>query len=156
MNQHDVRFLLSIRKPATTIQSILKMYKLTGENCSIENAVQYYTERMNWLSEFGGRLDQSRALFFCGEELLEKPEQTLWQIKDFLQLEFELQMEYKIFQDTGKRGKGDVSDRIKTGKILPSRKSRDFNIPSKLLSRAQSSYEHCFRTLEPLSAKGDI
>lgn len=150
VDREGVRFLLSIREPGPTLVSILRMYRLTGDGGSIEQACDYYTKRLTWLGEFGRSLSREKAMFFPGELLLDDPEQLLGQVGTFLGLRSAIQPTYQLFPDTGKRGKGDMSQRIKSGKILPPRKTQDSAIAEEFLAPARDAYETCLNALDHL------
>jgi hypothetical protein len=147
----DTRFLLMVRRPEPTIASILRMYELVGDDCSVEQACEYYCSRLGYLARVAGKLLPGSALFFRGERLLEEPENVLRSVKRMLDLSTPLRPEYGLFENTGQRGKGDVSSQIRSGKILKPKQAHSVDMPDRLRCAIHGSYENCLQACEGMS-----
>jgi hypothetical protein len=152
LNLPDVKIVFMIRKPAPTIASLVRLAAEFGakseflEKCiDPAHCCDLYVERLRILSEHCMALDKP-AVYFDAEDLMDRTDVILGAIRDELGLREPLSEHYRTFRHTGEGG-GDMSERIKSGRINRSESHRyDVIIPESPLARAEHAYEQA-RTL---------
>jgi hypothetical protein len=149
LNCPDVQILFAIREPAATIASTVRLgaedadrdvfwteFRDPARSCDL------YVDRLRVLEEYCMAI-KGEAIYFDAEDLIGRTDRVLEVIRDALGLRQPLSEQYRTFDHTGERG-GDISERIKSGRIERSKGDRrDVSIPEAILARAQDAYEHC-------------
>ncbi|MCE0493271.1 sulfotransferase [Vibrio salinus] len=114
------KYIFLLRDPERTMSSMIKMHlrdhNLEEDIYKLEN---YYLSRIDNMIENWNNLKGDK-IYISSEELVEKTQEQLRSLSNFLCLSEPLTEHYKIYNDTGKGGVGDPSSNIKSGKILKS------------------------------------
>lgn len=142
----SVTCLFFLRRPAETIQSILKMERSSGSAnawATPEGAVNYYVARLAQLEKFARNRPVGCDLFLRSEALLTESELALSRLSKGLHLKTPLAPEYRTFKYTGQPRHGDPSAHIKSGRIVSVPLSDQVSLSGALLDRAQASYSRC-------------
>lgn len=141
LRRSDVYPLLMVRAPKPTIESILRLQ--ARFITSVEEAERYYVERLQQLQRIV-EISAGKAMFLQGEALIQRTDETLQQLGNWLQLGTPLQQDYQRFQHTGKRKLGDSSDHIHAGRILSEAERKHegaLTITAAQIPRAEVAYE---------------
>lgn len=151
LQRPDLRLFVVLRRPEPTMKSILHMGRKKGENSGFGDpkwVSQYYCERLRQIVDEVRRSPRPVGFLFA-EDVVERTDEVLEAMRKWLGLSAPLQRDYQIFFDTGSRSRGDWSDRIRKGTVLPPDKNRysDIVLPPLLLEQAQATYEACRRSL---------
>ncbi|WP_347330118.1 sulfotransferase family protein [Marinimicrobium locisalis] len=122
------KLVMMIREPEPTIKSIVKIFsdKPNSQWADQESAERYYVDRLRELARLSAEF-RGRYFVLKSEDLISDTDQTLRSLSEFLALETPLSEHYKTFAKTGRRGFGDSSSNITTGKIV---KEKPVNEPS--------------------------
>src|SRR5262249_35796081 len=145
LNRPNVKILFTIRKPAATITSIVKLgldtrmrgrfWEKYQEPC---RACDLYIARLHALEETCLAM-KGKRFYFDGEDLIDRTEVILEALQRYLDVRQPLSEHYRTFGHTGVVG-GDVSERIKSGRIDRSRSDgRNDVVPEHLIDRAQEA-----------------
>jgi hypothetical protein len=144
-----VKILFALRLPDDAIRSIVNM----ALNLDRSHQVAEFRDPRNVLNYYVGRLDtlkqqcqgmKARALYIDADDLLSQTDRVFTFLKRELKLSQDLSENYETFDHTGQPQAGDVSSRIKSGKI--DRKKSDFReieIPDDILARAREAHDSC-------------
>ena len=119
LNRKGVKTLITIREPEQTIKSIVSLFRNNfgaHEYQSVDEAFNYYCERVNTLASMAPEIDN--YFFFKAEKLKTDTDKLLASIANWLTLEAPLSKEYDQFVLTGKKDSGDKTRRLKTGKLV--------------------------------------
>lgn len=135
-----------IREPQAALSSMVETlgrhYGLT-----LDEGMDYYLERLPTLARYAqAARDGSRSFFLTYDDLLTHPQRVLRHLEAFLQLRSPLSESYQRFAFTG--GSGDPSERIRSGRILPSRRSAPLNLSDADLTRVRRVYADSSEALE--------
>lgn len=147
INRDDVKLIVLLREPEPTIKSIINMMHVVPpekDALSHQNpmwALDHYTSRLAYLEACIKRT-QSPVLFLDAKDIIQHTEIVLMTLARWLQLETDLNRQYRVFPETGVPGKGDPSDVIKTGSVLTSETDRydRIEVPEDMLDRARAGY----------------
>lgn len=149
LQQSRVRFLFLLRRPRPTIASILQLQRrYYPQVWSTARAIEYYVERLQFLTRLAGELrDATRAAHIEYETLTAQPDQTLRALQAFLGLPQEFSKTYGIHAFT--QTLGDPGPRIISGRILPDAWSADVDLDASEseLERAVQAYGECHHAL---------
>lgn len=118
LNTSGTKTLLSIRRPETTIPSILKLYAKVNpkhEFANLDGAINYYLERLEQLVKYSQSLKD--YYYFDAEALRENTEQCLSEISEYLDLSSSLKSEFKTQKLTGTPRVGDSSGNLNAGRV---------------------------------------
>lgn len=118
LNTRGTKTLLSIRRPETTIPSILKLYAKVNpkhEFASLDGAINYYLRRLERLTICSQNLKD--YCYFDAEELRQNTEQCLTHISNYLELKLPLEQEFKTQKLTGAARVGDSSGNLNAGRV---------------------------------------
>lgn len=146
------KFIFLLREPESTIKSIFHMGHILGNDWhknpdnAIENAANYYCTRLSCLQKYA-EMNNGNNYFIESDDLLNKTDDLLKDLTDWLNLASPLQNRYSKFSQTGKPGRGDPSENIQAGKITKTKSYSNIEIPREILKKADSSYEKCKETL---------
>ncbi|MGQ8365233.1 sulfotransferase family protein [Glaciecola sp. 1036] len=114
----NAKFIFNLRDPEDTFKSLLKRHlQIEGED-SIFKLKRYYNERLIFMESLWDKLNPEQRIYINSDTLIEQPTHVLAELTDFLDLANPLQPEYKTNEHTGQSGKGDMSENIKSGKII--------------------------------------
>lgn len=122
----NVSILVSVRSPMPTIRSIMAMGRDIEPShfwSSVDNATQYYVDRLAYLADIVERAQNPLVLF--SDQLLVETEITLRELQLGLGLREELQESYPLRELTGVAEFGDTSNFIRAGKIVRERSSHE-------------------------------
>ncbi|HEX2583564.1 MAG TPA: hypothetical protein VHL14_00410 [Steroidobacteraceae bacterium] len=153
LDRSTVRTIIFIRKPESTLRSILINNAYASEKKQIKGvqaACDYYVSRLHRLRMEGERLGKD-ALYFQSESLISSPQALLTALSNWLNLGTPLRTEYEVGSRTGEAGFGDPSPNIRQGKILGPEAStikKDIVIPRIVLHEAEAAYERCNDALQ--------
>jgi hypothetical protein len=140
------RAILLLRQPIDVVQSILHMgthLDPLERNTNVEHVTNYYIARLERLAELSARLGR-RAAFVESEAVLERTDDTLEFLRDYLELSGPLARQYRRFAKTGEPGFGDPSPTIRSGEINGSRARRAaFAMPSALIEKITAAHAIC-------------
>ncbi len=115
LRRNDLHRLVMVRHPRATIESVLRLQaRYISE---VGEAERYYLERLERLKRIVIESD-GECLFMQGEALVQRTDEVLQTLSEWLQLEQPLSSEYQRFQHTGKRRVGDSSAHIHTGRVV--------------------------------------
>jgi hypothetical protein len=157
------RAIILLRQPVDVVQSIVHMGRhldLNEQNSNVANAAQYYVERLGQLTQLA-RAFGTRAAFVESETLMNRTEETLTFLQNFLALDSPLERRYRSFAKTGKPGYGDPSEMIHTGEIGGNRDRQrpSYSIPTALIAQAVTAHSACLSACRqncvPVSATGE-
>lgn len=118
LNTSGTKTLISIRRPETTIPSILKLYAEVNpkhEFASLDGAINYYLRRLEQLTTCSQNLKD--YCYFDAEELRQNTEQCLTHISNYLELKLPLKSEFKTQKLTGAARVGDSSGNLNAGRV---------------------------------------
>lgn len=120
------KLIVMIREPEATVTSILKIFadKPDSQWADRESAERYYVERLEELARLS-RVFKGRYFFLKSEDLIVDTAQTLQALSRFLELPTPLSERYETFSKTGRRGFGDSSSHITSGKIVKEKGADD-------------------------------
>lgn len=113
------KVVMMIREPEATVKSILKIFadKPDSRWADQSSAERYYLERLQELRRLSD-VFKGRYFFLKSEDLILETEHTLESLSHFLELSVPLSQRYEKFSKTGRRGFGDSSSNITSGKII--------------------------------------
>lgn len=146
------RALIFIRRPAPTLQSILRMHALRpqvawhGDPAAV---AQYYCERLTWIAAVGVLL-KDRALAFPAEAIPGRTTELLGAIAAHLDLGSPLAPVYTRQRYTGQAAHGDISANIRAGEILPVSTAVEGECPgfsAEMLRQCERTYQRCMAVL---------
>jgi hypothetical protein len=142
------KFIFLLRKPESTIKSAMQMGDITGNdsNKNQEKVSEYYCSRLSRLKEFAETIGGD-YYFLESDDLVNNTEYILGELTGWLGLDTPLVENYLMFNNTGKPGYGDPSDKIRAGKILKTKGHSDIKIPQKIIQRSEYYYEKCRASL---------
>jgi hypothetical protein len=143
---HDpsVWTLFSVREPEATIKSTVAM-ALSGSNpdrnwkTDLGKVGTYYVRRCEGLVRYAER-KPTRSAFFVAERLIDRSDETLTMLSDFLELRTPLTSTYEKKTNTRRRGFGDPSENIAAGEIKRDRKQHDVVVPDDILAECTAAY----------------
>jgi hypothetical protein len=107
-----------VREPISTIKSIAYMYSKSPSSSDINNAAEYYINRLEEIREIYLKLPKELCYCVNSENLITNPEKELYNLSNWLKLTTPLSKDYDLFNNSGKPGFGDSSENILTGKII--------------------------------------
>ena len=142
------KFIFLLRKPESTLKSIINMGFITGEDWykDPEQALKYYCSRLERLEKLSIKT-KGNYFFIESDELIYNTETTLTNIATWLELKHPLTKEYSIFNNTGKPKYGDPSAIIKSGILMKTKGYPEIKIPNTILEEGILCYQHCLNTL---------
>lgn len=151
----NIIFIICIREPISSINSLFKLYKyeLKYKNFNMGMLVDYYVNRLNYLSEISNSEDL-KYMFLKAENIILDTDKTLQNISEFLDLNSDLKSEYQMFNNTGSKGAGDPSKKIKSGYIDSDKEEKiEITLDNKTEESLNKEYN---RTLEILKSNSDV
>lgn len=134
-----------IRTPEPAIASIIEM---GGPYSDHLFASDYYSGRLRELTRIAREMS-SPGLMIRSEHLIEATTRVLEGLEHFLGLGEPLTDSYRIFSQTGRRGRGDTSNAIFGGRIMRERQSESrVEVGRDALARGDHAYRGCLEVLE--------
>jgi len=134
-----------IRTPGPAISSIIEM---GGPYADHLFASDYYSRRLRELTRIAHGMS-SPALLIRSEHLIEETTRVLKGLEQFLGLGEPLTDSYRIFSQTGQRGRGDTSSAIFGGRVVRERQSEfRLEVERDALARGTRAYRDCLEALE--------
>lgn len=142
-----VRVLFLLRRPETSIASILELYRLHyAQPWSAARALEYYVERLEFLKTLAeGLPSENCAALLTYETLMQSPHETLQALRSFLKLRHGFSQTYRTHPFTGTHG--DPGPKIRTGRIVRPQPAAHLPVAGVQLDRAIEAYERCHRAL---------
>lgn len=144
--------ILFIREPVESIKSIIAMGRKNGnqiyDNSSF--ACDHYCSRVEEIIAIAQGLPEEDHLFFDSSQIVENTVSTLKEIENFLGLQTPLKTSYTLFNDTGKRHKGDSSKNIQAGEVLDLKSDRyaDIQLDEAIITKAEAAYQRALTILK--------
>lgn len=139
-----VRVIFLIRQPEETIESLLRLKSHWHE----QDALHYYTERLAALEAYAQAMnDRQKSFLLSYETLINQSPAALLAMQRFLELRSPLSEEYRLTRQTGLRGIGDSSEKIKSGRIIRSHQPSIFKLADAHAEAATTAFERCRSTL---------
>ena len=118
LNRTGAKILISIRKPETTIPSIIKLYQgidPSHDFCTVKGATTYYINRMKYLTNISQQLND--YYYYDAELLRNNTAECLKGISNFLGLSVPLSSEFKTLKFTGVGNAGDRSGNLNAAMV---------------------------------------
>ena len=144
LSHKQVRCIFLIRNPQDTIQSIVHLTRVFYKPWSTEQAVDYYSERLEMLVRYAEYLQGRReTMALTYEALVNETPSALRRLESFLELNTTLTEHYALQPFTGERG--DPSPNIRAGVVVDHRVSPTIDIPTRDFERALAAYRRCTR-----------
>lgn len=141
---NNVKVIISLREPAETIPSILKLYAKVDsahEFSTIEGAVAYYSQRLDALQNYSENL-KDNFVYLDANHIKRETEKTFAFLEKELNLNAPLSTSYKLKSMTGKGSSGDHSSSLKKGQIIYEKNDySDIEISNDIMSQLTSSYQ---------------
>ena len=123
-----VRIIFLLRRPQATIASLLELMRTHYQPWSVDQAVDYYVERLQTLAGYGDRLrQQEHAALVTYDDLTDDPPDVLTQLQSFLGTSAGFSERYGVHEFTGKRG--DPGPHITSGQIGRPSSHTDVTLP---------------------------
>ncbi|WP_405420062.1 hypothetical protein [Marinobacter flavimaris] len=145
------RVIFLLREPESTIKSIIRMRDRVGQknkqsdagwHDKARSAAEYYCSRLVELSRYADALN-GNYFFLESDDLVDKTDQILNELTDWLKLKQPLANNYEMFENTGKPDYGDPSEAIKTGAITRTESNSKIEIPGDIRHEVNLAYEKC-------------
>ena len=138
------KVIVLIRKPSSALKSIMSMGDITKSLWGKDpyRAFAYYCQRLQSIIDIVEK-NNIDVCFVEADELVEKTDDILGEISNFLELSSPLSSHYRSFDKTGEAIYGDPSDNIKSGSIVKTKNNTTVVVPDGLLDIAQCYYERC-------------
>lgn len=133
--------VILVREPRAAIGSMVQTFNRI-RNFPIEEGIAHYAERVSTLARYAHAIAAVRPL--CAltyDQLVTQSDATLLRLQVQLSLREPLGKSYPTYEFTGTRG--DPSERIRAGTILPARHDHGVQIDPAALAGLQSTYETC-------------
>jgi hypothetical protein len=130
--------VILIRAPEATIQSMMSLFGWDEKTAGMS-----YVDRLNTLASYGQMLGQ-RGLLIEYDDLVDRTEQTLAGLTEFLGVEQTFTSNYATNSATGRFG--DPSKNIVSGRILRTQ-SHKIKVGVEILAEASTAFESCKRQL---------
>lgn len=150
LDHRRVALVFLLRRPEDTIRSIINMGRTLSR-------VEWYFDQEKVLAYYRGRLERmaklarsgkARRVFLESERILDDTSCVLSHLSRWLGLTSDLKEPYKIFESTGRPGRGDPSQRIREGRVIRRRDSLDhITLDADVAGQARDSHEACCAAL---------
>ncbi|MCE0493273.1 hypothetical protein [Vibrio salinus] len=146
VNNYNFNIIFMLREPERTIKSICKLYRRVDSKnklSSVEGAADYYINRLLDIELFADKIDDyQRCVYLDAECLINNTDESLFFLKETLNLKEKLSSEYKQFELTGKKKFGDSSLNINAGHVIHPDKNKygDIIIDPNLTKKCEDVY----------------
>ncbi len=140
--------VILLREPEATIKSIINMCKIvkSDDYMTPEKALEHYCDRLIYLENYAKK-NTGNYYFIESDDLISDTDLVLSRLTMWLKIKEPLMKEYTTFENTGKPGHGDPSNKIKTGVIVKTKGYDDIIISEQVLLKATHVYEQCKSSL---------
>ncbi len=149
-----VKLVILVRPPEESIPSILRFQP--RDIRTEQEALAYYVEQLQMVEEYARiKNDRGSVFFLTFDQLTNAPDRVLPALTQFLGLATPLTERYETIWSTGERGRrglGDDSAEIKTGRIVRKRARPPVPLSPETVRTARAAYDHCVDTLPTLCA----
>lgn len=153
LQRRGIKFIFLLREPEQTIKSTLKMGgELTRKGIiggheqwfNDPKAVSdYYCERLRAIGEMA-TIVRENGLYIPSETIITDTDRVLGLLTTWLGLGTGLESKYSIFENTGKHGYGDISEKIKSGIVVRDKSNYDdISVSPEVLERTEAAYQAC-------------
>ncbi|QSP93677.1 hypothetical protein LPB19_10720 [Marinobacter salinisoli] len=138
------KVIFLLRRPESTLKSILNMARMPGMEGYLDpqKALVYYCSRLTNLVKYA-QVVKGKYFFLESDDLVNNTDSVLRELSDWLELRLPLVNCYDLFNNTGKAGYGDRSEKIRTRKIVETNGYPELSIPPQVLQEAEYSYQRC-------------
>lgn len=126
--------VILIRPPEATLQSMISLF-----GCEEKIALDFYIDRLEALAKYGLIL-RERALLVEYGDLVDRTEETLATLTDFLGVTQPFKPDYAALRTTGRFG--DPSRNIGVGRVIRTEPHK-IDIGAEALSQASIAFRHC-------------
>lgn len=145
----ESKIVFLLREPAGTLSSLMRGTRRGRGRGDETRALNYYSNRLKVLQQYGDGLASSTACLVTHDQLLSRTEELFRLLESFLGLDSSLKETYQILPTTGVRRIGDPSPNIFSGKIVrDDPESKRLKISPETLKAAEECYENCLSTLK--------
>ncbi len=153
------RIIVTLRPPLQTIKSIVSLFRNKTEPhpyAEVDQAAQYYIQRLQWLDQFC-RDDSPPFFYFDADIIRHQSQQLLTKLGNWLQLETPLSEHYEIFSRTGQAGAGDSSAQIQKGSIQHNHNNYEsIDVPQPRIQAAEFIYHSVRKNLIRLAQQNIV
>ncbi|MDJ0660578.1 MAG: sulfotransferase family protein [Crocosphaera sp.] len=144
LKSEDFYFIFLIREPNRSLASMLDH----KPHWTQENAVDYYSQRLETLSKYSSIINsKKRSFFLTYDQLINKSEPVFTFLQNFLETQEGFSENYQVLNTTGKRNIGDFKENIRSGRIIRKPRPLDFSISPDLLEKAKNKFDECHKIL---------
>lgn len=142
----EAKIIFLIRKPEETLPSI---HKLDPQKYPPSSAFEYYKDRIKKIKTLASNIESSKWTYLTYNDLINRQNIIFERLENFLELNTKLSGQYKTIWSTGKKGIGDSSKKIQSGKIITQKQKTNVDKSLKpYLKIAQKEYLECMKALE--------
>lgn len=150
LNHHRLKTIILIRKPDSTISSMLQSGFPNTD--SEDYCARYYMSRLDDFVQYASTIRNPQNLsILTYEHLIGDSSEVLSKLRQFLFLRKEINKTYKTFWFTGKPLIGDHSENIRSGKIIENYKPELVPISQSVLDRCNEAYTVAMKRLNEIS-----
>jgi hypothetical protein len=135
--------IILFREPRATVCSMVNVFNPIYP-FRIDDGIQHYRERVACLARYVKLLGSNRNFIsLTYDDLVDDTQASLRKLENYLGLSTELNDHYATYKFTGIRG--DPSQRIRAGRILPRRLIDNVDIDAQELDELRAIYDECVR-----------
>lgn len=127
------KWIVLLRKPEETLKSMMAMSPWKEQE-----VLEIYINRLQSLTHMGSLLKR-QAILLEYDDLVDRPNDTLAALTDFIGLNSPLSEKYKTHRYTARAGYGDPSNNIKSGQVVRTPK-HDIPISEATVNRAMRAF----------------
>lgn len=148
LKQKNVKPIFLIRDPDSTIKSLMGLGLNGGPEWYLdEKAVcNYYCKRLSLIEDYAKSLN-GKFFYVDSERLVNDTPILLEELSRWLELESFLTPNYKKFENTGKKGFGDPSEHIMSGKVTSTSSNTKIVLTSATIEKSYQAYYSCNKVL---------
>jgi hypothetical protein len=155
LDRRRTKTIFCLRQPQKVIPSILRLYQEIDPSHPFNSesfATNYYIQRLTTLESIANAMNRE-FFYFDAEAIKSHSQECLKKLSDWLQLTQNLSPNYAVQRNTSKKGYGDTSPRIDSGRISDDPSPRiDFKHDAELIEEATLVYHRVRKTLIDKSA----
>jgi hypothetical protein len=147
------RFLIAIREPVPTIQSLLRLGEYSNSVWTENSAFKAYVRRLNELVDFAQRAHRlgNPVLLVRSEEIVDDTDALFARLANFLTLTSSLSKQYDIFAKTGQGGAGDPSPAIRQGVVKKIDHQTPAEISGEIAKTASEKYHEALANIKAVA-----
>lgn len=140
----QVYSIFLLRSPENTLQSILALKPHLTE----QEALDHYCYRLLELQKYAQLINsKQRTLLITYEQVLQQTPLVFDALQKFLGTQQGFSENYKVLETTGKKGVGDSSGNIKSGRIIQETRKKEYNLSPDSIIKANHSFDQCYQIL---------